>query len=117
MSNDCFNKQTLHNITEFLRQRRQYFDNSIEWLEKMARKKCAERSFECFLCHTTIQSKLSNLKRHMKLHESVVFRLKCPDCSGTFQNKVNFGKHWGRRHKGPIKEAKRIKTKPKCKSL
>lgn len=85
------------------------------------RKKVANRTLECFLCHQVLKDKVSNLRRHMKLHEPDVKGVKCSECDKTFQNKSNFKTHWLRRHhnqqpKGIIMRAFKIVLQKAMKS-
>lgn len=51
------------------------------------------------MCHIIVKHKVSNLRRHMKLHGPYVECVKCLECDETFQSKNNLKTHWLRRHK------------------
>lgn len=68
------------------------------------RKKVENRILQCYICKTIVKNKVSNLRRHMQLHDPNVDRLKCTECGSTFQNKENLKTHWNRqKHAGEIK--------------
>lgn len=49
---------------------------------------------ECFDCHKEFHSKLSNLRRHIKIHGPEVLRVKCDQCNRSFQNRSNYFNHF-----------------------
>lgn len=53
---------------------------------------------ECFLCHSTFHNKVSNLRRHIRLHDSSNTCFECLGCHNTYQNKQNLKKHWIQKH-------------------
>lgn len=55
--------------------------------------------FRCHICGKMIQSKKSNLDRHMKLH-SEHDEFKCVKCGRQYQTEGNFKAHLSRHHKG-----------------
>lgn len=58
-----------------------------------------DRVLECFICHRTITgNKISNLRRHVRLHDSTIDCFKCLECLSTFQTRSNFKQHWFRQH-------------------
>lgn len=72
-------------------------------------------SFECYLCHTKLKSKLSNLRRHMKLHGPDIKSFKCSLCSNQFQTKSNLLVHWNSKHCSP-QETPQFTFKMECHS-
>lgn len=63
------------------------------------RVKKENRILECFLCHNIIKNKISNLRRHIQLHDLFVTCYKCLECHKTLQNKNNMKIHWTNVHK------------------
>lgn len=64
----------------------------------MGRKK-ENRTLQCYLCRMILKgNKLSNLRRHMRLHGPATKCFKCLVCKNTFQNKSNLKQHWQRKH-------------------
>lgn len=62
-------------------------------------RKSQNRILECYLCHKTITgNKMSNLRRHFRLHGPFVDCYKCLECNSTFQNPSNFKNHFKRKH-------------------
>ena len=54
---------------------------------------------QCYMCNKEIISgKISNLKRHMKLHDSIQEYYRCSKCKTDFQTKSNFQSHKIKRH-------------------
>lgn len=62
------------------------------------RKKVENRVLQCYLCKLIVKNKVSNLRRHIKLHGPKVECIKCLECNATFQSKSNFKTHWARKH-------------------
>lgn len=63
------------------------------------KRKVANRILECFLCHTIIKGdKISNLRRHIRLHYPKTNCVRCEICKTTFQNKTNGKVHWMKKH-------------------
>lgn len=58
----------------------------------MARKKYD--LLECFECHKIFHSKLSNLRRHLKLHGPKICQVKCTQCGRSFQTLSNYKTHF-----------------------
>lgn len=56
-------------------------------------------SFECYLCHIQLKSKLSNLRRHIKLHGPNIKLFKCAVCKKGYQTKSNLRVHWNDKHR------------------
>lgn len=62
-------------------------------------KKTNNRILECYLCHTVFKfNKMSNLRRHIRLHDPRVKYFGCLECGKKFQNKSNFKNHWKKIH-------------------
>lgn len=62
--------------------------------------KTNERTLECYVCKTVMKcNKVSNLRRHIRLHGPLVKCFKCLECGTNFQNKSNMKTHWSRAHK------------------
>lgn len=74
------------------------------WCKIMKPKKI--ESFECYLCHTELKSKLSNLRRHMKLHGPEIKSFQCTKCSKRYQTKSNLLVHWNSKHRSPQEQPK-----------
>lgn len=53
---------------------------------------------ECFLCHQVFNSKIWNLKRHMKSRHTKDAKYRCRICKQLFQNKTNAIIHYRRKH-------------------
>lgn len=64
----------------------------------MAGQRVKNRIFECCFCHIKIKNKISNLRRHMRLHNPRVKCFKCLECLKKYQNKQNFQIHWANNH-------------------
>lgn len=62
-------------------------------------------SYECYVCHTKIKSKLANLRRHMALHGPNIKSYKCFACEKIYQTKSNLRIYWNKTHQ---KEQKSI---------
>lgn len=61
-------------------------------------KKKKMKTFECYLCHSTIKNSFSNLKRHFKLHGPKIKCYVCLECGKDYQNRSNLRKHWAKSH-------------------
>lgn len=61
------------------------------------------RTLQCFLCHVQFGNKVSNLRRHIRLHGPFVTLTKCPECGKSYQNKENYKSHWIAKHTGTTK--------------
>lgn len=59
-----------------------------------------ENFFLCSFCGLKIMSNLTNLKRHEKLHQDLVKRVKCAaeNCGSTFARKQTYYNHWKTAH-------------------
>lgn len=62
--------------------------------------KTNDRTLKCYLCKIVMKcNKVSNLRRHMRLHGPFVQCFKCCECGTNFQNRSNMKIHWSRIHK------------------
>lgn len=61
-------------------------------------KKNQNRILQCYICKLFVKFKVSNLRRHMRLHGPIVDCYKCTECGTKFQTKVNLISHWSKRH-------------------
>lgn len=62
------------------------------------RAKIKDRILQCFVCHSVIKNKVSNLRRHIRLHYASARCFECLECHRKFQSKGNVRKHWGVKH-------------------
>lgn len=66
-----------------------------------------DRILQCYLCRSITKSnKVSNLRRHIRLHGPIVKYYKCLQCGAKFQNKSNMKIHWNRIHKNLVEITK-----------
>lgn len=57
------------------------------------------RVLQCYVCKLKMKfDKVSNLRRHMKLHGPFVESYTCAECGLQFQNKQNLKHHWSNKH-------------------
>lgn len=71
------------------------------------------RILECFICHIQLGAKMSNLRRHMKLHSPFITVKKCPECGRIYQNKENYKTHWHAKHQGPPQNPQSVPSRAK----
>lgn len=74
-------------------------------------KKVQNRLLQCYICKMFVKLKVSNLRRHMKLHGPIVDCYECVECGTKFQTKISLKSHWSKHHKNrgnaKFKKAKR----------
>lgn len=76
------------------------------------------RFLECFLCRRTFKGqKVSNLRRHIRLHGPFIDCWKCLECNRTFQNKSNVRQHWKRVHEYAGTEANMVSVTRKVENI
>lgn len=57
------------------------------------------RSLQCYICKIIMKcDKMSNLRRHLKLHGPFIDSFQCDNCGRQFQNKNNFKNHAKKKH-------------------
>lgn len=75
-----------------------------------------KRILECYLCRRVLRGqKMSNLRRHIRLHGPFVKCSKCLECGKTFQNATNLRQHWKRFHEIDGIEPKMMSVSRKAK--
>lgn len=69
-----------------------------------------DRVLECFICHRIMKgNKMSNLRRHVRLHDQTIDCFRCLECQNTFQTRSNFKQHWLRQHQH-LSDPKMVRT-------
>lgn len=72
--------------------------------------KSKNRILECYLCKSVMKcNKVSNLRRHIRLHGPLVQCFECLECGIKFQNKSNLKTHWSKKHSNSSHENEQLK--------